>query len=87
VTFSAPLDRDFKKRERAWLAGNLGGYLAMERGVMELCESSLKIRSVGCTVEEARLGIPLSRCGEMWLTPRLAESEVSGAYSDPASAR
>ena len=85
-TFAAPLDRDFKGTRIGWL-GNLGGYLAMEPGVMELCESSLKaFESVGCTVEEARLEFPLDQMWEMWLTLRawLNSGRYLALYSDPA---
>jgi amidase len=86
LTFAAPLDRNFKGTRIGWL-GNLGGYLTMEPGVMELCESSFKaFESAGCTVEEARLEFPLEQMWEMWLTLRawLICGGYLAMYSDPA---
>jgi amidase len=84
--FAAPLARDFKGTRLGWL-GNLGGYLTMEPGVLQLCQSSFKaFESIGCTVEEARLNFPLERMWEAWLTLRhwLACGTYLALYNDPA---
>ena len=48
----------------AWM-GNLGGYLAMEEGITELCEDSLKLlSSAGAVVEAAT---PLFTLSDLWL--------------------
>jgi amidase len=84
--FAAPLDCEFQGTRLGWL-GNLGGYLPMEPGVMELCESSLKaFAAIGCTVEEARLGFSCEEMWQMWLTLRhwLLAGTYSPLYNDPA---
>ena len=83
--FTAPLDRDFKGTRLGWL-GNLGGYLAMEPGVMELCESSFQaFKAIGCSVEEARLAFPPEQMWEIWLTLRhwMGGANLLPLYSDP----
>jgi amidase len=68
--FAAPLGRDFQGTRLGWL-GNLNGYLSMERGVIELCESSFKaFGAIGCVIEEARLGFSCEEMWDMWLTLR-----------------
>lgn len=48
----------------AWM-GNLGGYLAMEEGITDLCEDSLKLlSSAGAVVEAAT---PLFTLSDLWL--------------------
>jgi amidase len=86
LAFAAPLDRDFKQTRIGWL-GNLGGYLAMEPGVMELCESSLQsFEAIGCTVEQARLAFPPEQMWDTWLTLRhwLLCGNYLPLYNDPA---
>jgi amidase len=73
--FAAPLGRDFQGARLGWL-GNLGGYLAIEPGVMELCESSFKaFAAIGCAIEEARLDFS---CEEMWDVADLAPLAAGG---------
>ena len=49
--FLAPLDRDFKGSRIGWL-GDLGGHLATEPGLLEVCEAALdSFRDVGCDVD------------------------------------
>ncbi|MGC1331954.1 amidase, partial [Pseudomonas sp.] len=84
--FRAPLARDFKGTRLGWL-GNLGGYLAMEREVLPLCEKALgNFQALGCTVENAELGFSPERLWECWRSLRhwaLANS-LGKAYQDPA---
>ena len=48
----------------AWM-GNLGGYLAMEEGITDLCEDSLRVLSAAGAVVEA--ATPLFTLSDLWL--------------------
>jgi amidase len=53
-----------------WL-GDLGGYLAMEPGIVELCEQALaRIGMAGAQVEPIALGYPPEKVWEAWLVWR-----------------
>lgn len=55
-----------------WL-GDLGGYLAMEEGVLPLCEQALtRFQALGCTVEHTALGTPPEPVWQAWLVWRRA---------------
>ena len=52
--FAGKLQRDFKGTRFGWL-GDYNGYLPMEAGIMDLCQSALKsFEAIGCTVEPAQ---------------------------------
>ena len=71
--FAGPLKRDFKGARIAW-AGDFGGHLPFEPGILDLCKAALKVfESLGCTVEEATPDYP-DRAGlaELEDPPRLA---------------
>ena len=68
--FTRSLERDFKGVRVAWM-GDVGGYLAMEPGVLDLCGGALKtFESIGCIVEEALPAFSPERLWETWLTLR-----------------
>ena len=70
-SYAAHVD-DFDPRgvRIGWL-GDLGGHLAMEPGILDLCARGLaRIESAGGTVEAASLGIDLDRLWQTWLTWR-----------------
>lgn len=68
--FSGNLKRDFKGAKIGWL-GDLGGYLPMEEGVLELCQSSLaSFEAIGCKVEEASFDFSMEELWQTWLTLR-----------------
>jgi amidase len=70
--FAGSLEMDPKGQRVGWL-GNLQGYLPMEDGILGLCESALKsFSSMGCTVDEARLGMPPEQIWQAWLVWRQA---------------
>ncbi len=70
AVFAPPLGRDMVGLRIGWL-GDLDGYLAMEEGVLALCETALgTLRDLGCTVSEARLDFPPEALWETWLTLR-----------------
>jgi amidase len=72
AVFAGSLDSDPQGQRIGWL-GDLQGYLPMEGGVLEVCESALKSFSgMGCTVDEARLGMPPEQIWQTWLVWRQA---------------
>ncbi len=70
----------------AWL-GDFDGYLAMEQGVLPLCESALAtVTGAGATVEAASPGFDMSELWSCWLTLRnLSRVRMHGWYEDPAT--
>ena len=70
--FAGPLERDFKGSRIGWL-GDFGGQIPFDPGVLELCESSLKVfEALGCRGNrDARLSAR-TRMAELDETPRLA---------------
>src|SRR6185312_2137576 len=52
--FASTLKRDFRGTRIGWL-GDLGGYLPMQPGILELCQQSFEgFEAAGCIVESAR---------------------------------
>ena len=65
---------DFQARDAriGWL-GDLGGYLAMEDGVLTVCEEALKtFEGLGCAVTPTALGLPPDEVWLSWLVWRRA---------------
>ncbi|MFK7862605.1 MAG: amidase [Pseudohongiellaceae bacterium] len=61
---------DLKRSKIAWL-GDCGGYLAMEDGILDLCESSLQqVSASGASVEPTLPEFDLSELWQAWLTLR-----------------
>ncbi|HZC45254.1 MAG TPA: amidase [Candidatus Acidoferrum sp.] len=84
--FAGALERDFKGTRIGWV-GNFGGKMPFNPGVLELCESALKIfETLGCVVENATLDYPLEPVWQNWLTIRAAQiaAELRMPYADPA---
>jgi amidase len=84
--FTRRLERDFHGTRVAWL-GDLGGYLPMEPGIMELCRGALqKLKAVGCAIEEPGLGFLPERMWGAWVTLRhwLIAGNLRVLYEDPA---
>jgi amidase len=84
--FAGPLERDFKGARIGW-AGDFGGQIPFDPGVLELCEGSLKVfESLGCSVETATLDYPLERVWQSWLKLRgwQIAAEFRASYPDPA---
>lgn len=73
VDFTRPLDGlDNKKVRIGWLA-DLSGYLAMEPGILEVCQQGLqRLQSVGCAVQTAQLGTAPEAVWQAWLVWRRA---------------
>ncbi len=72
AVFAGSLDSDPQGQRIGWL-GDLQGYLPMEGGILEVCQSALNSFSgMGCTVDEARLGMPPEQIWQAWLVWRQA---------------
>jgi amidase len=70
--FAGALDSDPQGKRIGWL-GDLQGYLPIEGGILEVCQSALNSFSgMGCTVDEARLGMPPEQIWQAWLVWRQA---------------
>ena len=68
-----------------WL-GNLGGHLAMEPEVLQLCDHALDVlRTIGCDVDEATVDFPPERVWDAWVTLRSASIAATHGshYDDP----
>jgi amidase len=73
VDFTRPLDGlDCKTVRIGWLA-DLSGYLAMDPGILDVCEQGLRrLESLGCVVQTALLGTPPEAVWQAWLVWRRA---------------
>jgi amidase len=70
--FAGSLDSDPKGLRLGWL-GDLRGYLPMEEGILDLCESALtSFSDMGCQVDETTLGMPPEQIWQAWLVWRQA---------------
>lgn len=68
--FAGSLKRDFKEARIGWF-GDLNGYLPMEDGVLELCQSSMAaFEGLGCKVEAASFDFSMEELWKTWLTLR-----------------
>ncbi|HLU00702.1 MAG TPA: amidase [Burkholderiaceae bacterium] len=73
------LDRDFRGARIGWLA-DLSGRLAMEAGVLAVCENALKtFDSVGARVEPVTISFDFEALWQAWLT--LRSFNVAGNYA------
>ena len=73
VRFTGTLDGfDCKNVRIGWL-GDLSGYLAMEAGILTVCEQGLhRLESLGCGVEPIRFGLSPATVWQTWLVWRRA---------------
>ncbi|WP_281029373.1 amidase [Paracoccus pantotrophus] len=68
--FAAPLAGDARGKRIGWL-GDLGGHLAMAPGVLDTCESALRIfEAMGCAVEPALPQFDMARLWSAWVVLR-----------------
>ncbi|KAA0943406.1 MULTISPECIES: amidase [unclassified Pseudomonas] len=87
--FGQPLQRDFKGARLGWL-GDYNGYLPMEDGVLDLCESALgDFTALGCAVENCQPDFAMQRLWQTWLVHRhwLVQGSLGAAYADPQKRR
>ena len=70
--FAGALDSNPQGQRIGWL-GDLQGYLPMEGGILDICQTALNsFGAMGCTVDEARLGMPPEQIWQAWLVWRQA---------------
>ena len=89
AVFAGSLASNPKGVRMGWL-GNLQGYLPMEDGILDVCQSALNSFSgMGCTVDEVRLGMPPEEIWRAWLVwrqalvgPRIAPFLINPANRD-----
>ncbi len=77
-----------KKTIRIGWLGNLSGYLAMEDGVLDVCEQGLKrLEGSGCAVEPASLGVSPDGVWQAWRVWRrgLMGARIAPLLSNPAN--
>ena len=83
--FTRPLEKDFNGVRIGWL-GDFNGYLAMESGVLSLCEEALQgFRAAGCVVEPLTLDFSMEELWQTWLTYRhwLVRARALPLYENP----
>jgi len=82
AVFAHNLEAGMKGKRVGWL-GNLNDYLPMATGILEVCESALKIlETTGCKVDTAALPMKPADIWDAWLVWRKALSGPSaGAYA------
>jgi amidase len=70
-----------------WL-GDLNGYLAVEPGILEVCEQALRrLQGIGCAVEPLALGHPPEAVWQAWLVWRrwLVAARIAPHLKNPAN--
>jgi amidase len=80
------LEIDPRGTRVGWL-GDLDGYLAMERGIIDCCEDGLRrLETIGCTVESAIFAMAPERVWEAWLVWRyfLVSANLLPLITDPS---
>ncbi len=84
--FAETLDNfDCKRATIGWL-GDLDGYLPVEPGILECCESALRrIETLGCTVKRTQLDYPPEKIWQAWLVWRrwLVAARIAPYLRDP----
>jgi amidase len=86
VSVTEPLKRDLRSARIAF-AGDFGGYLPFEPGVLDLCRSALPaFESLGAHVEEAWPDFPLDEVWRAWLKLRAFQVglNLKDLHADPA---
>ena len=82
----ADLSRSFEGTRVAWV-GDWGGYLPMEQGIMDLCESALlTLEQLGCRVEPVRPAFDPEEIWQAYLTWRSwGNLTLADLYQDPGT--
>lgn len=85
--FTTSLQRDFNGTRIGWL-GDFDGHLAMQPGVIPLCENALhSFAAIGCTVDAVQPEFSMPRLWQAWLTLRhwsIANGPLGELYRTPA---
>ncbi|MBK1663939.1 amidase [Rhodospirillum rubrum] len=85
AVFAQPLEGSVAGVRVGWL-GDLGGHLAFEPGILELCQGALAtLGDLGCVVDEATAGFPLDALWTAWTDLRsfLVAGDLGALYADP----
>jgi len=83
--FARPLDSPVRGKRIAWL-GDLNGYLAVEAGILAICERGLRrLEGLGCEIEPVALGYPPEVAWKTWLTWRrwLVAGRLAPYFTNP----
>ncbi|MCU1752318.1 amidase [Pseudomonas sp. 6D_7.1_Bac1] len=84
AAFAAPLARDFSGTRLGWL-GDFNGYLPMEKGILELCQSAFAdFEALGCSIEPAPIDFAPEQLWDSWRTLRhwMVAGSLGGAYAN-----
>jgi amidase len=84
--FAAQLNTNMKGKRIAW-AGNWGGAYQMEPGILDLCETGLRVfADMGAEVEAIAPPFPAAKLWQAWTTLRamLNAGGMKPLYDDPA---
>ncbi|MGC5702842.1 amidase [Pseudomonas sp. NFXW11] len=85
----ASLQRDVRGLRLGWL-GDYNAYLAMEPGVLSLCEQALAdFSQLGCEVQGCQPEFSLAQLWDCWLVHRhwLVQGTLGALYDDPSKRR
>ena len=86
--FTQSLKRDFNGSRTGWL-GDFNGYLAMQPGVMTLCEKALdSFAVIGCKVDAVQPAFSMPRLWQAWLILRhwaIANGPLGELYRSPST--
>ncbi|WP_221775151.1 MULTISPECIES: amidase [unclassified Pseudomonas] len=89
AALGASLQRDVRGLRLGWL-GDYNGYLAMEQGVLALCEKALgDFLDLGCEVDNCQPEFSLAQLWDCWLVHRhwLVQGTLGPLYNDPDKRR
>jgi amidase len=86
--FADRLDEAGARGARIGWLGDLGGHLAMEPGILDICEAALRrFEALGAAVEPVALGYPPERVWDTWLVWRqwLVAARIAPWLAEPAN--
>ena len=87
-SFADALDAPLPSGLRVGWLGDLGGCLAMEPGILEVCTQGLqRLQTVGCEIEATKAGFDPATVWQAWLVWRrwLTSARVAPWLADPAN--
>ena len=88
ASFAAGLDQVEGASARIGWLGDLGGHLALEPGILDVCEQALRrLEGAGCAVEPTSLGHPPDAVWQAWLVWRrwLVGGRIAPFLRQPAN--
>jgi amidase len=82
AAFAQDLEANMKGMRVGWL-GNLNGYLPMESGILEVCQSALQVlETTGCRIDNTSISMQPEEIWDAWLVWRKALAGTNtGAYA------